>query len=102
MNELVLFDSRARAQTGRRTAHTFPATQDGMRAAWLVCLRDEVPDDVEGYLGFSLLENVAYPIAEVCETFNSFWAEYGWALCEFDPDWVVPDDVDLREEEPSS
>jgi len=87
----VLFDSRARSATGKRTVYEFPETHQGLLQAWSLVLRDEVPDEYDDYI------TLAQDTSDAPQVFNDFWASYGWSLELYGPNNNFPDDVDVKD-----
>lgn len=72
-----LFDSRARALTGRRVVHIVPDA----KAAWEIILDGEKvsADDRAGYeMYFREPTNGAADLEADAQTINDFWNIYGW------------------------
>jgi len=86
----ILYDSRARSQTGRRQAHEFAETAAGVLDVWRLVIAEEVPNEHDDYIFLAFCDP-----AEAPEIFNSYWGVYGWNLNAYDADIKYPSDVDV-------
>jgi hypothetical protein len=87
----VLYDSRQRVRTGRRTAYVYAEMQASVRHIWDLVIAVEVPDerDAYDYLGDT-------PAYDAVEVFNDFWGCYGWYLNVYEDDTGhFPEDIDV-------
>lgn len=86
MTKLRLIDSRNRGSTGKREVRIFD--RDQHVAIWNIVLEAEValPEDREDYGNLALYDKGA-------KLFADYWAEYGWAVYEYE------DDAPLRKDQ---
>lgn len=86
---MTLIYSGDRENSGERLAWSWPMTPAGQRAAWDIVLAAEFDADHERepYHGYR-----DGPEMDL-DTFNLFWAEYGWLLYEQDDCLAFPQDV---------
>lgn len=100
-----LTDSRNRVASGKRYVWEWPDAT-GTKEAWRIVLDAEIAatKERECYIGFGSLADSGH---EACETFNAYWAYYGWHLGECDDEdpedrFLVGDEVVMEPDAPAA